>query len=128
MIAFNAGRCRFQRIRMEPLPIAWMPYVVTPFAFAYQIDFSYGSKLERLNIEAQNIIKNEKHWFNKPLRLPKVFQQEYLAMQGELLQKCPEEPPEDWATFDDELTREEIHQLTLPATLFMGVGHSAVSA
>jgi len=110
------------RLKFEPLPIAWMPYVATPFAFAYQVDFSYGSKLERLNVEAQNILRNEKHWFNDPIRLPKAFQTEYEHMQADLLARCPEEPPDNWAIFADEMSPEQISMSTLPATLLLGLG------
>merc|ERR1719401_2297574 len=67
MIAVNAIRLRRfgivdKRLALgsfEPMPFAYIPYVATPFLFTYQADFAYGTKAERLNVETQNILKNE---------------------------------------------------------------------
>ena len=65
------------------MPLAFFPYIATPFLFAYQADFAYGTKAERLNIEMQNIVRNESHWFNDPLILPKYLEQYYREMQDD---------------------------------------------
>lgn len=106
------------KISFEPLPLAWLPFIGTPFVFLYQVDFSYGTKLERLNLEAQHILKNEKHWFNEPIRLPRSFEAEYRRMMSEAKQKFPEDDKvlEDWAVFSDSITKEEIFVQTFPAT------------
>merc|ERR1719424_1215915 len=67
----------------EPMPFAYFPYVGTPFLFMYQADFAYGSKAERLNIETQNILRNEKHWFNEPMLLPKYMEPHYKKVMEE---------------------------------------------
>lgn len=118
LFAFNFARMRLsgEAAQFSPLPLAWLPYVGTPFLFCYQIDFAYGTKLERINIEAQHILKSEKHWFNKPIRLPKSFECEYRKLVQEAAKKAPDEPMEEWAEFCDQLTKEEVFMQTFPAT------------
>merc|ERR1719158_1437323 len=63
MLAVNALRTRKLGIvdkrlaigSFEPMPLQYFPYIATPFMFAYQADFAFGTKAERLNIEARNI-------------------------------------------------------------------------
>merc|ERR1712187_159018 len=125
MIAVNALRVKkFGMVdkRMaigffEPLPLAYFPYVATPFLFAYQADFAYGTKAERLNIETQAILRSEDHWFNKPVTLPKYMEPYYremmesnnarLALIGEAAEK-------DWAKFEHSLTSEELLKRSSP--------------
>merc|ERR1712150_307217 len=64
------GDHKFRIGSFESLPLAYFPYIATPFAFAYTADFAYGSKAERINMETQNILRNESHWFNNPIVLP----------------------------------------------------------
>ena len=118
LITFNFARIRFIGEKsFSPLPLAWLPFIGTPFLFMYQLDFAYGTKLSRLNLETKNILKNEKnHWFNEPIRLPKSFQAEYLKMMQEFREKHSEEVANDWAVFVDSMTNEEIYDQVLPAT------------
>ena len=118
LIGFNFARMKITKeaARFSPLPLAWLPYIGTPFLFLYQVDFAYGTKLERLNLEAQHILKNEKHWFNNPVRLPRSFEIEYRKLIEESKVKCPDEPMEEWAVFSDAISREEISLHTFPAT------------
>merc|ERR1712187_470542 len=95
----------------EPLPLAYFPYVATPFLFMYSADFAYGTKAERLNVETKNILLNESHWFNKPIVLPKYLEPHYRALQEKNaveLRALGEPPEEDWATFSDDMTDAEI--------------------
>merc|ERR1719210_3286881 len=119
-----ANQLRVRRIKLRdptaswsPLPLANFPYIATPFAFAYQADFAYGGKAERLHIEVQNILRNEKHWFNEPMVLPRNLQPHY----RELMEECNAEssalggkPEKDWATFADELSDKDALELSAP--------------
>jgi hypothetical protein len=125
MLAVNALRVRKVGVadpRMaigpfEPMPLAFFPYIATPFLFAYQADFAYGTKAERLNIEMQNIVRNESHWFNDPLILPKYLEQYYREMQDDANTKLNliGEPPEpEWAVFTNAPSGEELLKRSTP--------------
>eukprot|EP00928_Gymnodinium_smaydae_P066781 TRINITY_DN49742_c0_g1_i1.p1 TRINITY_DN49742_c0_g1~~TRINITY_DN49742_c0_g1_i1.p1 ORF type:complete len:212 (+),score=35.85 TRINITY_DN49742_c0_g1_i1:89-637(+) len=123
---FRGRKLRAAGLPWEPLPISYLPFVATPFAFAYQADFAYGNKAERINAEVQNIIKNEKHWFNDPLLIPAYLKPVYDDMQRETNEKLKAmgvsaEP--EWATFDDQMTSEETLHHSFPVTrlLYGGV-------
>ena len=97
--------------------MAFFPYIATPFLFAYQADFAYGTKAERLNIEMQNIVRNESHWFNDPLILPKYLEQYYREMQDDANTKLnligePAEP--EWAVFTNAPSGEELLKRSTP--------------
>lgn len=130
LISFNFVRIRFinKTKGFDPLPLAWLPFIGTPFLFMYQVDFSYGTKLERLNVEAQHILKNEKHWFNDPIRLPKAFEAEYRKMLEEVRVKFPDEKPEDWAVFTDKITKEEIFVQTFPVTRLLNFVENVIES
>ena len=86
---------------------------------SYQVDFAYFNKAERINVEMQQILRNEKHWFNEPILLPKYLQPYYNDFQRETNLKLLEmgEPVEpDWATFDPNNTNAELYKLSLPVT------------
>eukprot|EP00747_Dinoflagellata_sp_TGD_P031579 gnl/TRDRNA2_/TRDRNA2_135383_c0_seq1.p1 gnl/TRDRNA2_/TRDRNA2_135383_c0~~gnl/TRDRNA2_/TRDRNA2_135383_c0_seq1.p1 ORF type:complete len:221 (-),score=48.05 gnl/TRDRNA2_/TRDRNA2_135383_c0_seq1:383-979(-) len=101
----------------EPMPLTYFPYVATPFLFAYQADFAYGSKAERLNIETQNILRNEKHWFNEPMLLPMYMEPHYKKMMDERNAKLAERglpPEEDWAKFSSDISAEDLLNRSSP--------------
>mmetsp|Transcript_11589 Transcript_11589/g.30168 ORF Transcript_11589/g.30168 Transcript_11589/m.30168 type:complete len:191 (+) Transcript_11589:247-819(+) len=112
MLVANVVRvCRYRRI--ELLPINYVPFCIGPVMFAYNVDASYGNKMERLNIEKETILRTENHWFNKPIALPVSMEADYRKLMAEtndrLMQMgCP--PERDWAVFspyfsDDDLWR-----------------------
>merc|ERR1712151_586974 len=127
MIAANALRVKrfgFADARMaigffEPLPLAYFPYVATPFTFLYTADFAYGTKAERLNVEVQHIMRNENYWFNRPMTLPGYMQPFYKDMMktnNEKLALMGLPPEKDWANFSYELTTEELDDHVSPLT------------
>ena len=62
----------------------------------------------------QQIMVNEKHWFNEPLVLPKYLEEYYLDFQAKSNNKLIEmgEPVEpDWATFKADYTSNELYRL-----------------
>lgn len=115
LLAFNAAKVRIAKEKWSPLPLAWLPFIATPYVFLYQLDFSYGNKLERLNIESQHILRNEHHFFKMPMRLPRSFEAVYREMLDEQKRAEGKDIP-DWAVFDDSVTNEEIMRGTLPVT------------
>lgn len=135
MIAANAIRTRRFGVMdkklaigsFEPMPLAYFPYIATPFAFAYQADFAYGTKAERLNIEVQNILYNESHWFNKPIVLPKHMEAVYSTMMHDTNVKLAEigEPPEkNWAIFTSEYSTEQLLTRAAPLSRLL---HSSLA-
>lgn len=65
-----ASGVRMARLRrLEPLPLAVVPFVLVPYLLLYQADFAYGSKSERIHRMAEKI-RQEQHWFNEPVLLP----------------------------------------------------------
>mmetsp|Transcript_5329 Transcript_5329/g.6817 ORF Transcript_5329/g.6817 Transcript_5329/m.6817 type:complete len:216 (-) Transcript_5329:46-693(-) len=105
--------------RFEAMPLAYYPYIMTPFAFMYQADYAYGSKSERINFEALQIVKNEKHWFNEPLVLPKYLEGPYnrsREAQNRQLAELGALPEKDWAVFNQKYSNQQISQLSFPIT------------
>lgn len=103
LLGVNAARC-YRLKRFEPLPISELPFVAGPIFFAFNIDASYGNKLNRVNREAAMIRGVETHWFNEPMNLPKSLEQEYRAMmkeQNARIRSVGAKEEADWATFDD---------------------------
>lgn len=94
----------FSKEPFTTLPIANVPFIAGPVIFTYNLDagmlfdscphhrwhdplhtqpIAYGTKIERLNLEAQTILRTEKHWFNQPLALPPSLKADYNAMRNE---------------------------------------------
>eukprot|EP00968_Pinguiococcus_pyrenoidosus_P001433 scaffold63_cov306-Pinguiococcus_pyrenoidosus.AAC.57 len=93
-----------------------------PFTLTYNLDLAYGTKIERLNREVKEIIRNEKHWFNEPMSLPPYLEVSYRQLQTEMNAKLAlvGRPPErDWASFDTPMTDEEVLDLSYPVTKFL---------
>ena len=95
----SLARMMFLR-QFSPLPLATVPYVLVPFLVAYQADFAYGTKADRINEMAKRIREEEDFWFNKPIELPPLLKEPYQKMMQETNEKLAAmgEPPEkDWA-------------------------------
>ncbi|CAL4171510.1 unnamed protein product, partial [Meganyctiphanes norvegica] len=56
--------------RRTKKPGVLFPLLPLTFITAYQADLAYGSKLNRINMEAENILLFEKDLVNMPLGLP----------------------------------------------------------
>jgi hypothetical protein len=53
-------------IAKKPVPgIVAVPMFVVGTVLAYQYDFAYGTKFERVRAEAEKIMHEEDHWFMK---------------------------------------------------------------
>ena len=90
--------------KFEPVPLSSIPFIAGPVFFAYNLDASYGNKLERLNQEAAMIRGAEQHWFNDPINLPRSLEADYRSMLAESnskLLKINAKPEPDWATFNE---------------------------
>eukprot|EP01129_Flabellula_baltica_P012967 TRINITY_DN5949_c0_g1_i1.p1 TRINITY_DN5949_c0_g1~~TRINITY_DN5949_c0_g1_i1.p1 ORF type:complete len:162 (-),score=19.91 TRINITY_DN5949_c0_g1_i1:14-439(-) len=90
----------YQR-RIEPLPLSFLPYVLVPFVFFYQLDFAYGTKSERLKVMTDKILNEEPHhWFNQPIELPDLLKPYYTDLmhdQNQELEKLGKPLQKDWA-------------------------------
>jgi len=59
-----------QVIKTKSIPkVAAIPLVVAGTFIAYQWDFAYGNKIDRINKIHHDILREEKHWF-VPLLIP----------------------------------------------------------
>jgi len=56
-------------------PAAAVPFTIFSIVLAYNWDFAYGNKLERINAEYEKITTQEKHWY-VPLNPKDATQQE----------------------------------------------------
>jgi len=109
-------------LRTGPITIGQFPFYLVPFTLTYNLDLAYGTKIERLNREVKEIIRNEKHWFNEPMSLPPYLEVSYRQLQTEMNAKLAlvGRPPErDWASFDTPMTDEEVLDLSYPVTKFL---------
>lgn len=109
-------------LRRGPLTISQFPFFAVPFGLSYNLDLAYGNKVERLNREVGEILQNESHWFNEPLRLPPYLEDSYRELQAELndkLAKVGRPPERDWAVFDQGMTDEEVLDHSYPVTKFL---------
>ena len=51
----------------KPLPkVVFGPFCVLSTVLAYNLDFAYGTKAERIRKEFYKISEHEDHWFSKP--------------------------------------------------------------
>jgi len=67
--------------KFTPLPLNVVPFVLVPFLVAYQFDFAYGSKANRIDREARVILNEEEgHWFNEPMEIPVRLKPHYLEL------------------------------------------------
>src|SRR3990167_1921748 len=89
LIGFYAtmGTVSFARMliirKFDPLPLRTVPYVLVPFVVAYQADFAYGTKADRINKMATHIRDHENYWFNEPIELPELLKETYYKMMEE---------------------------------------------
>lgn len=116
MCAANIFRVIRSR-RIELLPINFIPFIAGPIIFLYNVDASYGNKMERLNVEKETILRTENHWFNRPITLPLSMEHDYRSLMREAnarlaLLGCDPEP--EWAVFADHVTDEELWRSASP--------------
>ena len=116
MVAANVLRAVRSR-RVELLPINYIPFIAGPFMFLYNVDASYGSKMERVNIEKETILRTENHWFNRPITLPLSMEHDYRSLMRETNERlaslgCDPEP--EWAVFADHVSDDELWRSASP--------------
>ncbi|EOD40722.1 hypothetical protein EMIHUDRAFT_222477 [Emiliania huxleyi CCMP1516] len=121
LVVATGLRCIHRR-RLEGLPLSSLPLFAGPFIFAYNVDAAYGNKVERLNMEAQTILRTEAHWFNQPMILPTFLEPEYRKMREEnnrRLHSAGMPPESDWATFRSAISDDEVWQFAAPLSKLM---------
>lgn len=58
-------------------PAILVPILPLSFVFAFNYDLAYGNKMERVKLEAERILENEKEWFMVPRGNLLVSPEEY---------------------------------------------------
>ena len=89
--------------RFSSPPLASIPVVAVSFLIAYQMDFAYGTKSERVQKEAHKILKEElHHWFHQPMELPVTMRDAYMKVyedHNDYLISHGFPPEKHWGTF-----------------------------
>jgi hypothetical protein len=99
----SIGRMIYLR-EFNALPLKYVPFVLVPFLVAYQADFAWGTKVDRIDKEARKILKSEKHWFTEPMELSPLLQEHYMTYWTETNKKLEAKgylPESHWASFPD---------------------------
>ncbi|KAL9651631.1 hypothetical protein ABK040_001576 [Willaertia magna] len=102
---FVMGGVSFGRMivlrRFAPLPFDTLPFMAVPFWMAYQYDFAFGNKANRINKEALKILNEEEgHWFNEPIELPELLKphyHKYFEETNKTLIEMGKPPEKHWA-------------------------------
>ena len=68
-IDFCSLFCNF-RYRATKKPTSFAAFLPLTFLFGYQVDLAYGTKLNRVKIEAENILLYERDLIDMPTGLP----------------------------------------------------------
>ena len=62
----------FTRYKITRKPVALAPLLPLTFLVAYQADLAYGTKVNRIKTEAENILMFERDLIESPLGLPTI--------------------------------------------------------
>merc|ERR1711865_1113421 len=110
------------------MSISQLPMLISPFTLGFNIDLAYGiglpggDKMQRIQKEADTIMRTEDHWFNEPIRLPPAFKDVYQRMQRESnakLEASGQPFEKDWVRFDGSPSENEVLNHAYPITKFL---------